>query len=56
MRARIHFTAKDGTEYCTDFDAPLIKVLNESAKQQLCEKFWFEFGELAIDHIEELRG
>ena len=54
MKARIHFTTANGQETYADFNAPLVKVLNESAKQQLLECFWFEFGELAVDGIEEI--
>jgi hypothetical protein len=54
MKARIHFTTANGQETYADFDAPLVKVLNESAKQQLCEAFWFEFGNVGIDRIEEI--
>ena len=56
MKVRVHFTTSTGEESYAEFDAPLVKVLNESAKQYVKEAVWFEFGAVAIDGMEEING
>ena len=52
MKVRVHFTTNTGVETYSEYTSNHLLVLNESAKQNLLEQFWFEHGEQAVDGIE----
>jgi len=55
MKVKVFYT-RSGEEYSAVYDAPIVKVLNDTALEALYSMFWADFGaDTAIDGIIEVK-